>query len=66
MREAGFWRSLRRVKAGEGRRPDFDRFRRAITRTDTGPVPVSDTYTDAEGMGALLRELVRNLTLGEV
>jgi hypothetical protein len=50
----GFWRSLRRVEARAERKPDFERFLRAVTTREPGPVPVGDTYADAEVMGALL------------
>lgn len=60
------WKSLRCVEAGGGRKPDFDRFLRAITTNEPGPVPVGDTYADAEVIGALLGERVRNLTVEAV
>ncbi len=61
-----FWRSLRRVKARGERKPDFERFLRAVTTREPGPVPVGDTFADAEVMGALLGERVRNLTVEAV
>ena len=62
----GFWRSLRRVEVRGDCRPDFERFLRAVTSREPGPVPVGDTYADAEVMGALLGERVRNLTVEAV
>jgi uroporphyrinogen decarboxylase len=62
----GFWRSLRRVEAHGQRKPDFERFLRAVTTGEPGPVPVGDTYADAEVMGELLGERVRNLTVEAV
>ena len=59
----GFWKSLRRVKVRGDKKPDFERFLRAVTTREPGPVPVGDTFADAEVMGALLRERVRNLTV---
>jgi uroporphyrinogen decarboxylase len=62
----GFWKSLRRVKASGDCKPDFERFLRAVTTREPGPVPIGDTYADAEVIGALLGERVRNLTVEAV
>ena len=66
MKEASFWGSLRRVKAPADRKPDFDRFLRAVTTNEKGPVPVGDSFADYEVMGALLGERVRNLMVEAV
>jgi uroporphyrinogen decarboxylase len=65
-KEASFWGSLRRVKAPAGRQPDFDRFLRAVTTSEPGPVPAGDSFADYEVMGALLGERVRNLMVEAV
>ena len=65
-KEASFWGSLRRVKAPPGKRPDFDRFLRAVTTSEPGPVPIGDSFADYEVMGALLNERVRNLMVEAV
>jgi len=61
-----FWRSLRRVEARGEKKPDFERFVRAVTSGEPGPVPVGDTFADSEVMAALLNERVRNLTVEAV
>jgi len=43
----------------EDRKPDFERFLRAITTRDPGPVPVGELFADSETMGAFLGEDVK-------
>ncbi|MCP4756237.1 MAG: uroporphyrinogen-III decarboxylase-like protein [Proteobacteria bacterium] len=40
------------------RKPDFERFRRAVTTREPGPVTVGDIYADAETIGNYLGETV--------
>lgn len=42
-----------------GRRPDFERFVRAVTTREPGPVPVGELFADAETMGAFLGQDVK-------
>jgi uroporphyrinogen decarboxylase len=46
------------MKAPGERKPDFERFRRAITTNQPGPVTVGDIFADFETVGNLLREPV--------
>ena len=51
-------RALLKMKAPGSRRPDFERFRRAVTRNEPAPVTVGDIFADFETVGNLLREPV--------
>ncbi|OGP57031.1 MAG: hypothetical protein A2V67_00570 [Deltaproteobacteria bacterium RBG_13_61_14] len=46
------------MKAPGERKPDFERFRRAITTNEPGPVTVGDIFADFETVGNLLNEPV--------
>lgn len=46
-------------------KPDFERFRRAITTREPGPVPVGDIFADPETIGNFLGVRVRNPMLTE-
>jgi uroporphyrinogen decarboxylase len=41
-----------------GRKPDFQRFLRAVTTREPGPVPIGDLFADVETVGNLLHERV--------
>ena len=51
-------RTLLKMKAPGERKPDFERFRRAITTNEPGPVTVGDIFADFETVGNLLNEPV--------
>jgi len=46
-------------------KPDFERFRRAITTREPGPVPVGDIFADPETMGNFLGVRIRNPMMTE-
>ena len=46
------------LRAPEEREPDFERFRRAVTTREPGPVPVGDLFADPGTMSAFLGEEV--------
>lgn len=50
------------MKAPGSRKPDFERFRRAVTTNEPGPVPVGDIFADIETIGNFLKEPVMDLT----
>jgi len=52
------FRALLKMKAPSERKPDFERFRRAITTSEPGPVTVGDIFADFETVGNFLREPV--------
>ena len=49
-------RAFLKMKAPGQRKPDFERFRRAITSNEPVPVPVGDLFADYETVGNLLME----------
>jgi uroporphyrinogen decarboxylase len=51
-------RTLLKMKAPGERKPDFERFRRAITSNEPGPVTVGDIFADFETVGNFLKEPV--------
>ena len=51
-------RALLKMKAPGERKPDFERFRRAVTTNEPGPVTVGDIFADFETVGNLLHEPV--------
>lgn len=51
-------RALLKMKAPGQRQPDFERFRRAVTTNEPGPVTVGDIFADFETVGNLLQEPV--------
>ncbi|MGD8398049.1 MAG: uroporphyrinogen decarboxylase family protein [Anaerolineae bacterium] len=51
-------RSVVKMRRPRGRRPDFERFARAITTREPGPVPVGDLFADFETVGNYLGERV--------
>jgi uroporphyrinogen decarboxylase len=51
-------RALLKMKAPGKRKPDFERFRRAITSNEPGPVTVGDIFADFETVGNFLKEPV--------
>jgi len=53
-----FWRTLLKMRPPGKRRPDFERFRRAITTREPGPVTIGDIFADFETVGNLLGEPV--------
>jgi len=53
-------RALLKMKAPGERKPEFERFRRAITESEPGPVTVGDIFADFETVGNFLEEPVMN------
>lgn len=53
-----FWNKAIKMRRPEGKKPDFDRFLRAITTTEIGPVPIGDIFADFETVGNFLNERV--------
>ena len=51
-------REVLRMRRPRGRRPDFERFARAITCRCPGPVPIGDLFADPETVGTYLGERV--------
>ena len=51
-------REVLRMRRPRGRRPDFERFARAITCRGPGPVPIGDLFADPETVGTYLGERV--------
>ena len=51
-------RSILRMRGRLERRPDFQRFLRAVTTREAGPVPVGDIFADFETVGNLLGQRV--------
>ncbi|MFC1474700.1 uroporphyrinogen decarboxylase family protein [bacterium] len=52
------FRPILKLKAPRGSRPDFQRFRRAVTTNEPGPVTIGDIFADFEMVGNFLREPV--------
>lgn len=50
------FRALLKMKAPGEHKPDFERFRRALTSNEPGPVTVGDIFADFETVGNFLRE----------
>ena len=53
-----FWRTILKMKPAGERKPDFERFQRAVTTNEPGPVTVGDIFADFETVGNFLRERV--------
>jgi uroporphyrinogen decarboxylase len=51
-------RKMLKMKASGERKPDFERFRRALTVNEPGPVTVGDIFADFETVGNFLHEPV--------
>jgi uroporphyrinogen decarboxylase len=51
-------RSVLKMRNHSGYRPDFERFRRALTSREPGPVPFGDIFADIETVGKYLNEPV--------
>ena len=55
-------RSVIKMRGPFERKPDFDRFRRAITTREPGPVPFGDIFADYDTVGKYLKEKVFDYT----
>ncbi len=53
-----FWRLILKTRLEGERKPDFERFRRAVTTREPGPVTVGDIFADFETVGNFLGEPV--------
>lgn len=55
-------RSVMKMRGPFERRPDFNRFLRAVATQEPGPVPVGDLFADIDVVGAFLKEEVYDYT----
>jgi uroporphyrinogen decarboxylase len=53
-------RAMLKMKAPGERKPDFERFRKSVTKNEPGPVSVGDIFADVETVGNFLKEPVVN------
>ena len=53
-----FLQSITRIKSNPDHQPDFERFVRAITTNEPGPVPVGEIFADHETVGNFLGKRV--------
>jgi uroporphyrinogen decarboxylase len=51
-------RTVLKMRRPPGRKPDFERFSRAITSREPGPVPIGDLFADVETVGNYLGQRV--------
>jgi uroporphyrinogen decarboxylase len=50
------WQTVSRLNRPAGRRPDFARFERVLSRREPGPVPFGDLFADRETVAAFLKQ----------
>jgi uroporphyrinogen decarboxylase len=51
-------RATLKMRRPRGRKPDFDRFLRAVTSREPGPVPIGDLFADYETVGHYLGQRI--------